>query len=79
MSALINEMTGSLRLAILSALLFYVPSLLAMAATDFDAARTEALTSPRAAEPARQPPPGQRERLLGGVAGSYGTMPSMGT
>lgn len=51
-SALINEATGSLRLAILAALFFYLPSLLVMAATDFDAARAEAtLPSPRAASP----------------------------
>jgi hypothetical protein len=41
-TAVLNEMTGSLRLAILSALVFYLPSLLIMAITDFDAAREEA-------------------------------------
>ena len=41
--ALLNEATGSLRLAVLSALVFYLPSMLVMLVTDFDAARHEAL------------------------------------
>ena len=40
--ALLNELTGSLRLAILSALVFYVPAVLCLALTDFEEAKREA-------------------------------------
>lgn len=42
--AMLNELTGSLRLAVLSALAFYVPAVVCLGMTDFEEAKREAET-----------------------------------
>ena len=85
----LNEVTGSLRTAILSALLFYVPAIVVLAFTDFDEAQREAEAAshtPRqkggpmtAGAPTEQSGvlhhAGARERLLPPTA-TYGTAAS---
>ena len=56
--AMLNEATGSLRFAILSALVFYVPAVLCLATTDFEEAKREA-------EVASLPPRLQSHSMLG--------------
>ena len=66
--ALINELTGSLRLAVLSALAFYVPSVVILLFTDFEEARREAEEAshtPRPPKMAHSP----QARFLGGGGG----------
>ena len=46
LTTLINEATKSLRTAVLSSMLFYVPALLVMSTTDFDTARAHAQADP---------------------------------
>jgi MFS-type transporter involved in bile tolerance (Atg22 family) len=80
----LNEITGSLRVAVLSALAFYLPAIVILGCTDFEEARREA---ERAAHTPRSPlmkpvaadrhGTGAQERLLPGAAlsaVSYGTM-----
>lgn len=43
--ALINELTGSLRLAVLSALAFYLPAVAVLSCTDFAEAKREAVVA----------------------------------
>ena len=73
-TAVLNELTGSLRIAILSSLAFYATSLLVMAATDFGKARDEAVQAslqPAPSPPPRPPPVAVKQRAppAGGRAG----------
>ena len=66
--AVLNELTGSLRLAVLSALTFYVPAVLCLMITDFDEAKREAEVvehTPR--QPRRPLQPSSSTTLIPGV------------
>ena len=80
--AVLNEFTHSLRTAVLSALVFYVPAILVLASSDFEEAKREAEAAshtPRFGRPSKEGPQenavlveGPRERLLP-VSTTYGT------
>ena len=83
--AVLNEATGSLRTAILSALIFYIPAILVLATTDFDEAQREAEAAshtprvkggrPSGAQRGGALNAGPHERLLPPTA-TYGTTSS---